>query len=136
MDPKPQFGCKTIGTGYGEGITLHLTEFQGKDCSIAAGWYGGPYDGHLLIGEAKENKNDPGPAKAWFWFEADGVSYLLKMYGEFGLNDPWPLVAIGQTNTLTLIGWVMTTEGKGSKSIACTGSGGFSTSTQIVVERK
>lgn len=132
-------GAKTIGTPYNQGITLtfNLTT-QENGCTIA-GTYGGGKDGYLQIGEAKGNKNDPGPYKAWFWFETDGITYLLKMFGTRTAGN-WPLAppADGQmdTATLTLTGWVMTKEGKGGKnSSACLGSGVFSTATEILVER-
>ena len=129
-------GGNMISTPFDQPITLDMTFFQevvprGGECFDAeAGTYAGP----LLIGEGK--KNEPGPAKVMFVFEANEVKYTLKMFGTFDAGAPW-LLDVGNFTTLTFTNWEMGTESNRDRSIACTGVGSFSSAsdTQVLVER-
>ena len=111
-------GGNMISTPFDQPITLDMTFFQkvpgGGEC-----FNDGTYAGGLLIGEAK--KNEPGTAKVMFWFEANEVSYLLEMFGNFVVEGPW-LLDVGETTTVKLSAWEMGTESNKFKS-ACTGNG-------------
>ncbi|TFB11901.1 hypothetical protein E3V55_02515 [Candidatus Marinimicrobia bacterium MT.SAG.3] len=112
-------GGNMISTPFDQPITLDMTFFKtalnnGGEC-----FKDGTYAGGLLIGEAK--KNEPGTAKVMFWFEANEVSYLLEMFGNFVVEVPW-LLDVGETTTVKLSAWEMETESNKFKS-ACTGNG-------------
>ena len=133
---KLKAGGNIITTDPHEPIELGMTFFQddkvvpgGGECFDAeAGTYAGP----LLIGEGK--KNEPGPAKVMFVFEANEVKYTLKMFGTFEDGAPWlPTVEI--SNTLALVAWEMGIEGNKFKDVACTGSTGEEFLTTVLVER-
>ncbi len=77
------------------------------------------------------NKND-GSAHVWYVFYAFGIdgtsvyTYTLDMYGTFDNPDNFPPLGEGNTSTVTLTEWELSTGGKGrTKKIACTGAGFF-----------
>ena len=125
-------GTKIINTPYGSEITLDMSFFS----SLGNCFQSPSYIGPLQVGEAK--KNEPGSAKAWFWFNANGtdgttdIKYMLRMYGTFEAGAPW-LPTVLDPNTLTLDIWEMHIEGNKFKDVACTGNGTFSTT--VLVER-
>ena len=129
-------GGNMSSTPFDQPITLDMSFFQdavlgGGGCFNAEA---GTYAGGLLIGEGK--KNEPGPAKVMFVFEANEVKYTLKMFGTFDAGAPW-LLDVGNFTTLTFTNWEMGTESNRDRSIACTGVGSFSSAsdTQVLVER-
>ena len=124
---KLKAGGNIITTDPHAHITLNLDLKFAKDKVC---FQSGPYIGPLLIGEAK--KNEPGSAKAGFWFEANDVSYQLKMFGDFD-DGPW-LPDVGNENLVTLSAWELETENNKVKN-ACTDVGEFSTTTTVLVER-
>ena len=125
-------GTKIINTPYGSEITLDMSFFS----SLGNCFQSSSYIGPLQVGEAK--KNEPGPAKVLFFFNADGtdgttdIVYELRMYGTLADPENWP-PAIGTPNTLTFDIWEMHIEGNKFKDVACTGNGTFSTT--VLVER-
>ena len=125
-------GTKITNTPYGSEITLDMSFFSPQLGNCFSGTYVGP----LQVGEAK--KNEPGSAKAWFWFNANGtdgttdIVYMLRMYGTLADPENWP-PTVGDSNTLTLTIWEMHIEGNKFKDVACTGNGNFSTT--VLVER-
>ena len=134
-------GGNMISTPFDQPITLDMSFFQDPVLGLGGCFNAeaGTYAGGLLIGEGK--KNEPGPAKAWFWFNAKGtdgttdIVYMLRMYGTIEDPENWP-PASGTTNTLTLGIWEMHIEGNKFKDVACTGSTGEEGfSTTVLVER-
>ena len=129
-------GGNMISTPFDQPITLDMSFFQDPVLGLGGCFNAeaGTYAGGLLIGEGK--KNEPGPAKVMFVFEANEVKYTLKMFGTFDAGAPW-LLDVGNFTTLTFTNWEMGTESNRDRSIACTGVGSFSSAsdTQVLVER-
>ena len=128
-------GTKITNTPFGSEITLDMSFFS----SLGNCFQSPSYIGPLQVGEAK--KNEPGSAKAWFWFNANGtdgttdIKYMLRMYGEFEAGAPW-LPTVGNSNKLSFNIWEMHIEGNKFKDVACTGSTGKEGfSTTVLVER-
>jgi len=128
----PNGSKNTLQTAFNEPVKINLTVFRvlvadGTSCFGAGEFVAGEFDAIMQVGQVKPSNTED--AIISFFFRALGtdepasdVDYVLKVFGTFEKNAPWPPTD-DKSNTITGDSFVLAHVNGPGRKVACTGEG-------------